>query len=329
MSAKNLAHAFAFTLCLAAVLPLGPGACAGRPDGDVAPSADGDLAEAQGVPPGREGFKYPGAAARAPADVEPGVDSSGREPMAEINAKVIEELYIAQGNALWAVDSQTAAHYALNPDQPYMNVMASTGGYIYGVLSDHFYRINPDPNSGPGGYVSLGSGWQGSEAMAALSNFVYTVQGGELWKTNGLTGDTVHFGASWAGTEALTAGLVSFVSVSVPYVFGVQGGSLWAVNANNGAVVSLGSGWEGTEAMTFGNGYLFIAQGDALWRYRVASGVTTMIEGYGWSGTEAMTFRDGFIYAVQGGQLWVTSPNGGSVSLGGGWEGTLSMAARR
>jgi hypothetical protein len=75
------------------------------------------------------------------------------------------------------------------------------------------------------------------------------------WKAEGLTSATVK--------KQRVAGRVN----NVNYIFGVQGGTVWKFNlsTNTSAAISY-NGLGGTQGMTFGNGFLFIVNGDVLYK---------------------------------------------------------------
>jgi serine protease len=179
-------------------------------------------------------------------------------------------------------------------------------------------------NGATGATVSLGSGWGGAEAMAAVDGVVYTVWGDLLWRTIAEDGNTWAIDHTWSGTNALAAGLLP----SGRFVFGVQGGVLWKVNGDSGVSIGRSSGWEGTEAMTYGEGFLYIVCNDELWKVDAESGQRVALIRSGWSGTEAMTYRNGSVYAVQGGRLRRVLPSGMFLpTLSDGWAGTQVMTA--
>jgi hypothetical protein len=86
-------------------------------------------------------------------------------------------------------------------------------------------------------------GWWGTEAMTALGDNLYIVQGGTLWRvtTAGRVSPFSTYPEGWAGTEAMTA--------RDGFVYAMQGGTLWAVNVANGGVVPLPGVWGGTTGM--------------------------------------------------------------------------------
>jgi hypothetical protein len=261
------------------------------------------------------------------------LDRQGNTQLATAAASYVpEELYIAKGWQLFAIDQNTGAGYTYVSDNAEMPVMASTGGYIYTVNYGNMLKINPtaypipDPGTPP-----FGTGWGGTEAMTALGSYVYAVQGGTLWRVNAGDGATIPFSDypnGWDGTEAMTA--------IGSYLYAVQGGTLWRVNLSNGDVEPFSdypTGWDGTEAMTAYGSYIYAVQGGTLWSVNVNNGDVTPFSNYptGWDGTLAITARDGHLYAVQGSSLWKVNISTESVAqLGNGaWDRTTSMTALR
>ncbi|MBT1700159.1 hypothetical protein KK083_24940 [Fulvivirgaceae bacterium PWU4] len=244
---------------------------------------------------------------------------------------VPEELYIAKNNALYAVDASTGSSYALNPDMPYMPVMASIGGYIYGVLNDNLYKIDPTT----GVFTNIDYGWTGVEALTAgrvgLVNYVFGVQGGQIWRFNLSNNTSASISDNgWGGTQGMTFG--------GGYLFIVHGDVLYKMNASTGAYSVLEpSGWDGVKAMTFYNGYMYAVWGNQLWRTN-PNGSGSVAVGYTSSFTNEMTTYGDNLYAVEGlGGDFVVSlrkinpSNALSTNLTGStdWDWTWSMAGRQ
>jgi hypothetical protein len=242
-----------------------------------------------------------------------------------------EELYIAKNNALYAVDATTGSSYALNPDMPYMPVMASIGGFIYGVLNDNLYKIDPST----GVFTNIDNGWTGVEALTAgrigFVNYIFGVQGGQIWRFNLSTNTSASISdTGWGGTQGMTFG--------GGHLFIVHGDVLYKVNGSTGAYSVLEpSGWNGVKAMTFYNGYMYAVWGNQLWRTN-PNGSGSVAVSYTFSFTNEMTTYGGNLYLVEG---WggdfivslhrVNPSTGNSTNLTGAtdWDWTWSMAGRQ
>lgn len=244
----------------------------------------------------------------------------------------IEELYISSSNRLYAVDYTTGARFELNHDKPNSVAMASTSGAVYQI----YIPGNPNPlrstilTTGYTTEIASGTNWFATEAMTALSGYVYIIDNGTLYQVNTSSHAVTAFSdypAGWSGTEAMAA-----VGGNL---YAVQAGTLWRVTVSNGDVMPFSdypTGWEGTEAMAAYGGYIYAVQGGTLWQVNLSNGDVAPFSAYpnGWAGTIAMTAKDGFLFAVQGGALWKVSISTGSVSQLGGdsWSGTTAMTAR-
>ncbi len=169
-------------------------------------------------------------------------------------------------------------------------------------------------------YEQIGeTGWGGAAAMTAYGDDVFTVHGGQLWKTT----PTVSSKSISTGWE-FTAAMCSMDG----YLYSVQGfpdAHMWQSGRNQAGSNDMGGGWTGTEALTSLNGHLYAVQGGKLWKKRV--GEESQDLGSGWGGTECLTTAGNHIYAIHKGTLYKVDANGKSTSLGSGWNGTPSMAA--
>jgi hypothetical protein len=273
-----------------------------------------------------------------------------------------KELYILNGQSLFAVDAATGGSEALGvPNWSGNVVMTSSLGYIVAVQGGKLWRI--DPASYNVSMTSIGDGWSGTETMTSMYDNTYAVQGGSLWQMN-INGQYMKiFDGGWDGTKVTaTNGYLFFVRDGAlirdhignfPYPLSQApraslGSELVSQNTSgvtiNGELESdttvitvndelevewdsLGTGWEATEAITAMDGYVYIAQGGKLWKIDADSGAKTILTSE-WGGTVAMTNYNGFIYSVQSGKLWRTDPATGlSVVLSSGWDHVQTMTA--
>jgi hypothetical protein len=273
-----------------------------------------------------------------------------------------QELYILNGQSLFAVDAATGASEKLGvPNWSGDVVMTSCLGYIVAVQGGKLWRI--DPASYNVSMTSLGGGWSGTEIMTSMYDDIYTVQGGSLWQMN-INGQYMKiYDGGWDGRK---------VTATNGYLFFVIEGTLWRdhignifdpstqapgttpeselVSQNTSGVTvngelesdttgitvnddleiewdSLGTGWEDSEAITAMDGYVYIVQGGNLWKIDAASG-TTAVLAVERGGTVAMTNYNGSIYSVQAGKLWRTDPATGlSIVLSSGWDQVQTMTA--
>ena len=199
-----------------------------------------------------------------------------------------EELYIAQGSGLYAVDGAAGTGYRIDALLTDANAMAATRGLLYEVVGGQLRRVNPETGAVVP-FSAYPDGWSGTEAMTALGDSLYAVQAGTLWRVNVNDGSVSAFGDysdSWAGTEAMTALGDS--------LYAVQAGTLWRVNVNNGSISAFGAyadNWPGTAALAARDGFIYGVQADALWRVRISNGSIEQIGVSSWAGTRAMVAR--------------------------------------
>ncbi len=170
-------------------------------------------------------------------------------------------------------------------DWGYLDAMTAWGS-LYAVQGGTLWKVNPS-NGSRTPFSAYPSGWDGTEAMTALDNFLYAVQGGTLWRVNLINGFVSGYSAypdGWGGTEAMAA--------TNSGVFVVQGGTLWKVSTLNGSVAPFSAyptGWDGTEAMAAKNGFLYIVQGGTMWKVSTFNGSVIPLGSYPWNQINTMT----------------------------------------
>jgi len=281
------------------------------------------------------------AVTSTPLTSKPSLNGRMTDPYNSIDAKGMvvssatvtytpEELYISESSQLYAIDNTTGAGYLRNADEPYVNAMASTNGFIYAAIgfpseTRILYKINVSAT----GYTDLtpGINWANTNIMAAVGGFLYLVDGSTLWKINANTGTRSTLGArSWDGAEAMTA-LGS-------YVYIIDDGLLWRVSTSTGVASTFGSGsWVGIPAMAASGNYVYAVDDGDLWRVNVnTASIETFSPGTTWNSTVAMTALNGYVYAVDSNQLWKVNGTNGAISLltpsGYTWAGVfIRMAA--
>jgi hypothetical protein len=169
----------------------------------------------------------------------------------------------------------------------WVNLDAMTAwGSLYAVQGGTLWKVNPS-NGLRTPFSAYPTGWDGTEAMTALDNFLYAVQGGTLWRVNLVNGSVSSYSAypaGWEGTEAMAA--------TNGGIFAVQGGTLWKVSAINGSVAPFSAypeGWGGTKAMAAKNGFLYIVQGGVMWKVSTFNGSVQQLGSFPWNLVTAMT----------------------------------------
>jgi hypothetical protein len=272
--------------------------------------------------------------------------STSQEPQSSFSSRIklprpnppfyAEGLYIGEDHAIAAVNTSTGSGYFYNPDQPSNIAMASTGGFVYSLITDDqrfssgtLYKINVTGVS-DNHWTNLGV-WPNTRVMAAYGNYLYVVQETTLYRINANDGSSAPFSnypTGWDGTSAMTA--------IDNHLYAIHAGTLYRVNLTNGSVTNFSAypdGWEGTGAMAATNGAVFVVQGGTLWKVTISNGSVAPFSAYptGWEGTRAMTAKDGYLYAVQGNALWkVNTFNGNVAKLGNiSWTGVTAMTARQ
>jgi hypothetical protein len=241
-----------------------------------------------------------------------------------------EELYIAHGYQVKAIDYNSGTGYTYYHDNAPFVAMASTNGYIFGVAYGELWRSNPTTDASLTPFGPYGTGWGGTEAMTALNGYVYAIQGGTLWRVNASNGSVEAFSTypnGWEGTEAMTA--------TNSFIYIIQNGILWRVNAGNGSIVPFSAypnGWEGTEAMAAINSYVYAVQNGTLWRINTGNGAVEPYSAYpnSWAGTQGMAAKDGHLFAIKNGTLYKVNLSNGSVSQLGtmNYSSFFAMTAR-
>lgn len=234
-----------------------------------------------------------------------------------------EELYITQGDYLYTVDITTGTRYALGTGWSGAVAMATVNNWIYIIKGDELWRVHPlnytltllstgwqgtvamtssaeyndDLFIAKGGEIfrfnlstltstSLGS-WPGLEAMTFSpgidSEFLFFIQGDNMWKMSPVTGVTVSMGTGWSGAEVMT-GIGDFI-------YTVWGGQLWSTRITDNYTYAMGDAWGGTEAITNFGFIIYAVQGGELWKtYDFPYSFESL--GNSWGGTTAMAPRN-------------------------------------
>ena len=212
------------------------------------------------------------------------VANSDKESQAELAVGAVsyvpEELYIAYGNRVKAVDYDTGVGYEYYHDNAPFAAMASTGGKIFGVAYGQLWKSDPSAPASYAPFGPYGTGWEGTEAMAALNGYLYAIQGGTLWRIKGSDGSVVTFSDypdGWSGTEAMAA--------TDGYIYAIQGGTLWRISASSGAVAPFSDypdGWSGTQGMTAKDGRLFVMHDGTLYKIITSAGSVAQLGSAGY-----------------------------------------------
>ncbi|MCF2489204.1 M12 family metallopeptidase [Dyadobacter sp. CY347] len=160
--------------------------------------------------------------------------------------------------------------------------------------------------------------WENAEAMCATQYTLYIAHNNTIWAVNKLTG---------ARTETITgiSGIKSMIYAQKKVYF-LQNGYLYNYNPVGGVgIKSPGQYWLPATALSYCYGFLFIVNGDTLFRVSM-DGQNFVSMGSGYKGvTEMVPFNDK-LYILKKGKLWKMDSNSGAIMEHG--NGTYAADAQ-
>jgi hypothetical protein len=194
-----------------------------------------------------------------------------------------------------------------------------------------------------GSYTALGGeNWPNTTSMTfwEWDDRVYTISDEAMWRVSPYNGTYQKVTDEiWPGpTLITTAPTGSFTGGDFPQpieaVYVIQDSYLWRVSMNwqtvEGTETALGTAaWPNATSIDSLDGYIYVIEGDVLWRVSPVDGSYVARGGAIWDGPTQMTHYGSYLYIAQDERIYKVDPSDGDILAysGTGWDGTTSLAS--